>query len=218
MKELIYTNLGRMPYAQVLKMQLGLVEKVKACPEGPAYMLLVEHDPPVITRGRRGGDENILASTELLKAKGIELHDTARGGDVTYHGPGQLVGYPIIRVDRKGRSVHGYIRDLEEVLIQLLARFDIKAKRVEGFTGVWVGEEKIAAIGVAVSRWVTYHGFALNVCPDLSHFGLIIPCGLKGKAVTSMAKILKKEITPEQLIEPLLECFHNVFGFETHTS
>ncbi len=218
MKQLIYTNLGKMPYAEVLEMQLGLVDKVKARPGGPGYMLLVEHDPPVITRGRRGGDENILAGVELLKAEGIELHDTARGGDVTYHGPGQLVGYPIIRVDRKGRSVHGYIRDLEEVLIQLLAKFDIAAERVEGLTGVWTSQGKIAAIGVAVSRWVTYHGFALNVCPDLSHFDMIIPCGLKGKAVTSMAKLLKKEITPGQLIEPLLECFGMVFGFEIHSS
>jgi lipoate-protein ligase B len=165
-------DLGRMAYQTALDLQMGRVEELKreaaASPDAPekAYLILVEHDPPVITLGRGADENNVILSPEELKSQGFQIHTVSRGGDVTYHGPGQLVGYPILRVDRHGRDVHRYLRDIEEVVIRLLARFGVEGTRKPGLTGVWVGEEKIAATGVALSRWVSYHGFPLNVCPN----------------------------------------------------
>jgi lipoyl(octanoyl) transferase len=182
-------RLGRMPYADALALQRALVEDRRADRIGDV-LLLVEH-PPVLTVGVRGdgGRSHILASPDALAARGIEVHETGRGGDVTYHGPGQIVGYPIIDLKPDRCDVHGYLRDLEEVLIRVAADFGIDAARVPGLTGVWVGEHKVAAIGVRISRWVTSHGFALNLAPNLEDFDLIVPCGIADRGVTSLARL-----------------------------
>ena len=215
MTELVFIDAGRRPYAETLRLQEALLAQVRAGERELAYLLLVEHDPPAITVGRGRGRDHIVATPQQLADEGVELHETARGGDVTYHGPGQLVGYPIIRVDRHGRDVHKYLRDLEEVLIRLLGRFGIGGGRREGLTGIWVGREKIAAIGVAFRRWVSYHGFALNVMPKMSHFDLIVPCGIAGEGVTSMAAVLGRSVSVDEVKQPLVECVADVFGFAT---
>jgi len=218
MARLTVRDLGHVGFSDAFRLQTKLVERVQA-DRDQAYLLLLEHDPPVVTLGKSAKAEHVLASAEQLAAAGVEVHKTTRGGDVTYHGPGQLVGYPILRI----RDVRKYLRDLEEVLIRALARFGIGADRRQGspadarsgrFTGVWVGDEKIAAIGVAVRRWVTYHGFALNVAPDMAHFDLIVPCGLHGHPVTSLAQQLGRRITVEEVRPVVVECFVEAFGFE----
>lgn len=213
MAELTTIDVGRQAYAETLALQHRLLAEVQGSEAELARLILVEHDPPVITMGRARGRDNIVATPQQLAGEGVEIHQTTRGGDVTYHGPGQLVGYPIVRVDLHGRDVHRYLRDLEEALIRLLGRFGIDGGRREGLTGIWVGDEKIAAIGVAFSRWVSYHGFALNVAPDLSHFGLIVPCGITDKGVTSMAAVLGRDVDVAEVKAPLVECLTDVFGF-----
>jgi lipoate-protein ligase B len=208
-------DLDRCDYDTALALQTRLVAHRKAHRSEDGHLVLVEHDPPVITRGRRGGDRFLLTGRDELARRGIDLRDTKRGGDVTYHGPGQLVGYPVFDLTAADRSVHGHIRRLEQVLIDALARFDVRAERVAGLTGVWVGDEKIAAIGIAVTRWVTYHGFALNVNTDLSHFGLIVPCGIADRGVTSLARLLGRPIEMAEVAAGVLECFQTVFGFQT---
>jgi len=182
-------RLGLVAYDQALALQRQLVEERRA-EAIPDLLLLVEH-PPVLTLGVRGdgGRSHILATPEALAASGIEVFETGRGGDITYHGPGQIVGYPIISLKPDRCDVHRYVRDLEEVLIRVAADYGISAKRVEGLTGVWVGEEKLAAIGVRISRWITSHGFALNHATNLSHFDLIVPCGIADRGVTSLTKL-----------------------------
>ncbi len=184
-----------MPYDQALALQRRL--QVQAIEDrggtGRQWLLLVEHDPPVITVTRRPeAAGHVLASAEALAAAGVERHDTDRGGDVTYHGPGQLVAYPILDLNRLGLRLHEYMRWLEGVILDTLASFGIAGERDDSATGVWVassdGPRKIAAMGVRVSRWVSMHGLALNVDPNLQHFDLIVPCGLHGRAVTSMAQ------------------------------
>ena len=183
-------DLGRMRYAPAFDLQRDLVERRKRG-EIPDQLLFIEHDP-VVTLGRNAHAENVLADPELLERAGIELHHTDRGGDVTYHGPGQVVGYPIFDLREWKRDVVAYVRGIEEVLIGALSEFDIEARRIAGATGVWVstpgGPAKIAAIGVHISRWVTSHGFALNVDTDLTYFRYIVPCGLT-QPVTSMRAI-----------------------------
>jgi lipoyl(octanoyl) transferase len=178
-----------MPYSEALTLQRTLVEDRRADLIEDT-LLLVEH-PPVITLGVKGdgGRSHIVAAPEALAARGIEVHETGRGGDVTYHGPGQIVGYPIINLKPDRMDVHRYVRDLEEVLIRVAADFRIVATRVPGLTGAWVGREKLAAIGVRLSRWITSHGFALNVAPDLDDFSLIVPCGIADRGVTSLARL-----------------------------
>jgi lipoyl(octanoyl) transferase len=180
-------ELGRMDYGAALGLQKRLEAERKA---GliPDQLLLVEH-PHVITLGRNGQEANLLAGEEILTRAGISFYRTDRGGDITYHGPGQLVGYPIIDLREWRRDVGAYMRGIEQVLIDTLDEFGIAAGRIPKLTGVWVGERKIAAIGVHISRWVTSHGFALNVSTDLSYFQYIVPCGLT-KPVTSMAQLL----------------------------
>ncbi len=214
MAELVTLDVGRAAYGPTLRLQERLRREVHGAPEERAYLVLVEHDPPVITLGRGADAAHVVAPRERLAREGVEVHETQRGGDVTYHGPGQIVGYPILRLDLHGRDVHRYLRDLEETLIRLLARFGIQGERARGMTGVWVGREKVAAIGVAISRWVTWHGFALNVDPDLAHFGLIVPCGLQGMGVTSLARLLGRPITVAEVKGPLVECLVEVFGFD----
>ncbi|HUU42200.1 MAG TPA: lipoyl synthase, partial [Planctomycetota bacterium] len=177
------------------------------------YLVLVEH-PPVVTLGRRADRSNVRVSEDELRRRGFELHETARGGDVTYHGPGQIVGYPIIDLDRHRTGVREYLRLLEEVLIRTLAEFDIDGRRIDGLTGVWTDRGKVAAIGVAVRRWITYHGFALNVNTDLSHFRVITPCGISGRPVTSLAEILGREIDASAVRRVLEREFRAVFGFD----
>jgi lipoyl(octanoyl) transferase len=181
--------LGLTLYAEALALQRRLVEERRA---GliPDTLLLVEH-PHVLTVGVRGdgGRSHVLASMEALAAKGIAVHETGRGGDITYHGPGQIVGYPIIDLRPDRCDVHRYVRDLEEVLIRAAGDFDIEASRISGLTGVWVGEAKLAAIGVRISRWITSHGFALNISTDLDYFNLIVPCGIADRRVTSFCQL-----------------------------
>ncbi|HEV2200405.1 MAG TPA: lipoyl(octanoyl) transferase LipB [Bryobacteraceae bacterium] len=176
-------DLGRMRYADAFALQQDLVAKRKA-DEIPDHLLFVEH-PHVVTMGRGGHDENLLADPDLLERAGIEFHRTDRGGDVTYHGPGQIVGYPIVDLRKWKRDVVAYVRGLERVLIDALGEFGIASERVQGATGVWTSAGKIAAIGVHIGRWVTSHGFALNVDTNLDYFRYIVPCGLT-KPVTSM--------------------------------
>lgn len=211
-------DLDRGAYADALALQMRLVEQVKSAGDDchDAHLILVEHDPPVITLGKAAKSANVLVDESVLARQGIELHKITRGGDVTYHGPGQIVGYPIVNLRALDSDVRAYVARLEETLIRLLGRFGIDAFRRKGLTGVWVGDSprKIAAIGVAVSRWVTYHGFALNVDPDLAHFDLIVPCGIADAAVTSMAHVLGRAITTAEIKPVLIECFQEVFGFE----
>ena len=189
MQALEIRRLGLVPYANALALQRQLVEQRRA-EAIPDQLLLVEH-PPVLTLGVRGdgGRSHILATPEALASRGIEVFETGRGGDITYHGPGQIVGYPIVNLKPDRCDVHRYVRDLEEVLIRVAADYGITARRIDGLTGVWVDDAKLAAIGVRISRWVTSHGFALNHRTDLSHFGLIVPCGIADRGVTSLAEL-----------------------------
>ena len=213
MAELVTLDLGRAAYEPTLRLQERLRDDVKAAADERAYLILVEHDPPVITLGRGARAAHVTASRRRLAREGVEVHESARGGDVTYHGPGQLVGYPILRLDLHGRDVRRYLRDLEEVLIRVLARLGVEGTRAEGLTGVWVGPEKVAAIGVAISRWVTWHGVAINVNTNLDHFGLIVPCGIPGRGVTSLSRLLGRPITVAEVTPLLVEYVVEVFGF-----
>ena len=191
---------GRMSYADAWALQRALVAARQA-DLIEDVILLVEH-PPVITVGRGGRSAHILVPRDLLAARGFDVYDVERGGDVTYHGPGQLVGYPILNLRALDEDVVRYVRLLEAALIRALAGFGIPAQRVRGYPGVWVGDAKIAAVGVAIKRKVTMHGFALNVAPDLDHFAVINPCGL-GKPVTSMARVLGRPV-PLTEAQPLV--------------
>lgn len=203
-------DLGEMAWDKAYALQQELVEKRKR-DEIPDQFLLVEH-PHVVTMGRNGHDSNLLASPEVLERSGIAFHQTNRGGDVTYHGPGQLVGYPILQLNNWKRDVHAYVRALEQMVINLLGEYGIEAGRVEGATGVWVGEAKICAIGVHLSRWVTCHGFALNVTTDLRYFQYIIPCGLT-KPVTSLAQ-LGVNVEWDQVKLAICRQFAAIFQYE----
>jgi len=206
-------RLGRVPYAEALALQRSLVEERRAGAIRDT-LLLLEH-PHVLTVGVRGdgGRSHILASDETLASRGIEVHETGRGGDITYHGPGQIVGYPIIDLNPDRRDVHRYVRDLEAVLIGVAAGYGIEAGRVEGLTGVWVGDEKLAAIGVRIARWITSHGFALNVTTSLDHFELIVPCGIADRGVTSLERLLGRPIPTAEVENGIIEQFAKVFCF-----
>ena len=205
-----FRDLGRMGWAAAFEMQQQLVARRKAG-EIPDQFLVVEH-PHVVTVGRNGHEENLLASPEVLNRTGIELYKTDRGGDVTYHGPGQIVGYPILDLRDWKRDVGAYVRAIEQMIIDTLGDFGIEAGREPGMTGVWIAPPaKIAAIGVHISRWVTSHGFALNVTTDLEYFRYIVPCGLT-KPVTSM-RALGVDPPREAVIERLCRHFEEVFGF-----
>ena len=208
-------RLGLLGYQEALDLQKELVERRRR-DEIPDQLLLLEH-PPVITLGvkARSSRSHVLESDESLAAKGVGLFETGRGGDVTYHGPGQLVGYPIFNLKPDRCDVHQYVRDLEEALIRAVAAFGISGRRVQGLTGVWVGsegaEEKLAAIGVRISRWVTSHGFALNVNTRLEHFGLIIPCGIADRGVTSMERLLGRPVGMDEVQQAVESAFRAVF-------
>ena len=205
-------RLGAVPYEEGLGLQRALVDE-RLCGRVDDVLLLLEHHH-VLTLGvrRDGGRRHILASTDQLAARGVEVHETGRGGDITYHGPGQLVGYPILDLKPDRCDVHRYMRDLEEVLIRTAAHYGIAARRVPGLTGVWVGQDKLAAIGVRVARWVTSHGFALNVTTDLDYFNLIVPCGITDRGVTSLARQLGCPVDRSEVENLIVSHFCDVFG------
>lgn len=201
-------DLGGMRYAEAFALQQSLVSQRKSGEIGD-QLLFVEH-PHVVTMGRNGRGENLLASPEVLERSGIEFHSTDRGGDITYHGPGQIVCYPILDLRDWKRDVVAYVRAIEEVVIGTLDEFGIEGGRVAGASGVWVGDAKVAAIGVHISRWVTSHGFALNLDTDLNYFRYIVPCGLT-KPVTSM-RALSCEAERGEVIASLTRQFGKIFG------
>jgi len=205
-------HLGRVPYADALELQKDLVDRRRAG-EIPDTLLLLEH-PHVITLGSGSHAEHVLVSDEERARRGIELFATGRGGDVTYHGPGQLVGYPILDLKPDRCDLHRYLRDLEEVLIGVLAELGIEGGRKEGLTGVWAGDRKIAAIGVRVSSgWITSHGFALNVATDLSFFGAIVPCGIRRHGVGSLSEELGRPVTLDEASAAVVRAMERTFGF-----
>lgn len=207
-------DLGLCPYKEALKVQYKLVEQVQKEMINDT-LILVEH-PPVVTMGRNASEGNLLLPEGLMKEKGIALEYIERGGDATYHGPGQLVGYPIFNLKKNhGRSIRKFVENLEEVFIRMLRQeYNIQAGRHECNAGVWLGEEKIVAIGLAVKRGVTMHGFALNVNTQLEHFNVIVPCGLQDKSVTSLEKLLGKKQDMEQAKKHVLKYFKEVYQYE----
>lgn len=208
--------LGRIEYREAWELQDALALQ-RLSGEIPDTLLLLEH-PPTLTLGRGADAANIVASAARLARMGVAVIETNRGGDVTYHGPGQLVGYPILKLDQPPHrpDLHMYLRNLEEMLIRTLAVFGLEAGRFPGYTGVWIEPEspdarKVAAIGIRTSKWITQHGFALNVCTDLAHFGLIVPCGIRGYSVTSLQLLLGREISLMDPIPALIKSFESVF-------
>lgn len=204
-------KLGMMPYAEALQIQQTLVRQ-RRDNEVSDVLLLVEH-PHVVTLGvnARHRLSNLLVTPSQLSAMGVELHDVTRGGDVTYHGPGQLVGYPILDLRPDRCDVHRYVRDLETVIMRTVLMFGVRSSRIPGLTGVWVGDDKLAAIGVRLSRWVTSHGFALNISTDLKYFDLIRPCGIDRKGVTSLSRITGSRVLYESVESVLIKEFGSVF-------
>src|ERR671913_2152016 len=199
-----------MPYADALELQRGLVEDRKAG-RIPDTLLLLQH-PHVVTIGvKKDGRSHIIATPEQLSSRGVEVFETGRGGDVTYHGPGQLVGYPILDLNPDRRDVHRYVRDLEEVMIRVCADYGLAAGRVKGMSGAWIGAEKIGAIGVRISRWITSHGFAFNVSTNLDHFGLIVPCGIGDRGVTSLEKAVGRPVPIREAEDAVVRHFTDVF-------
>jgi lipoyl(octanoyl) transferase len=198
------------PYAEGLALQERLVaERQRGAI--PDTLVLLEH-PPVFTLGRSARPENVLLPVEALRARGFEVHESGRGGDVTYHGPGQVVGYPILHLGPGRQDVHRYVRDLEEVMMRTARDYGLAAGRVPGLTGVWIGEAKIGAIGVRIARWVTSHGFAFNATTDLAPFGLIVPCGITGRGVTSLERLLGRRPPAQEVEDRLAGHLADVFG------
>ena len=212
MRELEVRRLGVVPYADALAMQRALVEERRAN-RLPDLLLLLQH-PAVITVGVRGdgGRSHIVANAARLAALGVAVSETGRGGDVTYHGPGQIVGYPILDLRPDRCDVHRYVRDIEEVMIRTCLDYGVPAARIGGLTGAWVGTDKIGAIGVRISRWITSHGFAFNVATDLAYFDLIVPCGIADRGVTSLQRVLDRTVSIVNVEESLVRHFESVFG------
>jgi lipoyl(octanoyl) transferase len=209
-RPLAVRRLGRVRYADGLTLQADLVRERQAG-QVPDTLLLLEHDP-VFTLGQNARRENVLAPAEVLRAQGFDVHDTGRGGDVTYHGPGQLVAYPILSLSPDRCDIHLYLRDLEEVMIRTCADYGLAALRVDKMTGTWIAGRKVGAIGVRVSRWVTSHGLALNVNTDLEAFRHIVPCGLAGHEVTSLARERGRPLALGDVMNRLVHHFTEVFG------
>ncbi len=209
--------LGRQDYREAWTLQRAMAAQ-RLADAIPDTLLLLEH-PPTLTLGRSADPAHLLASPEMLERAGVAVVETDRGGDVTYHGPGQLVGYPILnlRAAPHQPDLHAYLRDLEKTLIRALAVYGVTAGRFPGLTGVWTQLDtphpiKIAAIGIKTSRWITTHGFALNVCPNLAHFDLIVPCGIRDYGVTSLSRLLNRDITVEEVRPAVQTAFAEVFG------
>jgi lipoate-protein ligase B len=222
MKACLAVDLGVMAYGPAFELQRRLVGARKAGAIGDV-LLLCEH-PHVVTLGRNGQREHLRVSGRVLDQMGVEFHATDRGGDITYHGPGQVVGYPIVNLAEIRRDVVWYVRQIEETLIRASADFGVAARREPGLTGVWVdaaggrGPEKLAAIGVHFSRWVSSHGFAYNVATDLRFFDLIVPCGIADKGVTSLERLLGRAVEPAEFRPRVVERFGEVFGFRMETA
>lgn len=219
MMKLTLLDLGRKDYGEVWVIQKKLVQEVISGTSGDT-LILVEH-PAVITLGRRGSEEDILISSQGLSRRSIQFFQVDRGGRATFHGPGQLVAYPILRLLGRERDIHQYLRNLEEVIIKLLAGLGIKGQRREGHSGVWVNDHKVASIGIGVKKWVTYHGLALNVDVDLDYFSLIDPCGLGQAKVTSLAKFLSFRVKMDEVKRSMVKSFSEVFKripiFQSHS-
>ena len=205
-------RLGVVPYAEALTLQRELVEERRAG-RVPDLLLLLQH-PRVITLGVKGdgGRANVLVSDEQLAEMGVEISETGRGGDVTYHGPGQIVAYPILDLKPDRCDVHRYVRDLEEVMIRVCADYGVSASRISGLTGAWIGNEKVGAIGVRISRWITSHGFAFNVSTILADFQLIVPCGIADHGVTSLEQATGRRLPMSEVEERVIDQFAAVFG------
>jgi lipoate-protein ligase B len=205
-------DLGLVDYERARTIQLQLVDK-RIEEKTEDTFLFVSH-PPTITIGRGGGSGNVIASPEVLESRKVKIYEVERGGDVTFHGPGQQVVYPIVNLDNRGRDLHQFLRNLEEVVIQFLLNYDISGVRVDGKTGVWVQDKKICAIGIAVKRWVSYHGLALNLDTDLTYFQLINPCGFHPDSVTSLQSLTDGPIDRSKIFFQLVNAIENVFGVE----
>ncbi len=209
-------RLGRIGYADALAVQHDLVAKRSANPRSgggsvvPDTLLLLEHSP-VITLGRGSKEGNVLLSAEALRARGVELHESGRGGDVTYHGPGQVVGYAIVDLKPDRCDVRRFVGDLEETMIRCAADYGLAAGRSKGMVGAWIGDRKIGAIGVRISRWVTMHGFAFNVSTNMTHFDLIVPCGIPDRGVTSLERELGRSVPMDEVMDRLASHFADVF-------
>jgi lipoyl(octanoyl) transferase len=202
-------DLGRLDYLAAWDVQRAFHAEV-ADGQRPPTLLLVEHDP-VITFGRKGGRDHLRVGEDELRERGFALYDIERGGDVTYHGPGQLVGYPIFPV---GRRVRDFLRSLEGALVRVLASFGVDGAGSPGYAGVWVGDEKVVAIGVAIKRNVAFHGFAMNVHTDLAHFETIVPCGIADRGVTSLARLLGRDVSLDEVRPRVVEAFRLEFGHD----
>ncbi|MGB5697829.1 MAG: lipoyl(octanoyl) transferase LipB [Polyangiales bacterium] len=207
---MLFCRLGTVDYAEAHRLQKDLQAR-RISGEIDDVVLLLEH-PPVLTLGRSAKDRHVLAPREALEAQGISVHEVGRGGDVTYHGPGQLVAYPIIDLKPDRRDVRKYVWSLEETMIRTCADFGLSASRVSGLNGAWIDDRKVGAVGVRISRWVTMHGLALNANSDLSHFDLIVPCGIADKAVTSLSAELGRTVGVTDVVEPLARHLAALFG------
>ena len=203
---------GLKDYMEAYNLQKELlVKRIKN--EIPDTLILTEHTP-TFTIGRKGGRENLLVNEEVLKKNGIKVYEIDRGGDITYHGPGQIVGYPIMNLSEWNKDIHLYLRSLEEVIIRFLSHFKIMAGRINNYTGVWVGDCKIAAIGIGVSKWTTFHGFCININPNKKHFSMITPCGIRDKSITSLDELTGEATDIEYAKQVLATEFGNCFERE----
>ena len=207
-------ELGTVPYEKALEYQENLLAK-RIAEEIQDSLILLEH-PPTITTGRKGNTENLLVREEYLKKHGISFVHASRGGDITFHGPGQIVGYPILNLKNHGMDIRKHLRMIEEMIIRTLRDFEIEGRRIDGVTGVWVKRSKIASIGIAIRKWVTYHGFALNVSTNLDYFELILSCGITDVRITSIGSWLgnEEEVKMDDVTRSVIKNFMGVFGFE----
>ncbi len=205
-------NLGLQKYNNAWNLQKQIFQEVTKN-RNQNYLILTEH-PPVITLGKSSKEKNIVTNQNVLQSENIDVVEIDRGGDVTFHGPGQIVGYPIFNLENFKKDIHWYLRSIEEIIIQTLNHFEISAGRIKDLTGVWVNNQKICAIGIKVTRWVTMHGFALNVSTQLDYFNHIIPCGINDRSVTSMQEVKNQNISLEQVKEKICESFEKVFNIE----
>ena len=209
---MLFCHLGTVDYVEAHRLQRALQAK-RIAGEIDDVVLLLEH-PPVLTMGRSAKEQHIIAAPEVLAARGVSVHEVGRGGDVTYHGPGQLVAYPIIDLKPDRRDVRKYMWSLEETMIRTCADFGLSADRVEGLNGAWIGDRKVGAVGVRISRWVTMHGLALNADSDLTHFDLIVPCGIRDKTVTSLSSELGRTVGVPEVLDPLARNFAQLYDAE----
>ncbi len=207
-------ELGTVPYEKALEYQESLLSK-RIAEEIPDSLILLEH-PPTITTGRKGNTGNLLVRKEYLEKHGISFVHASRGGDITFHGPGQIVGYPILNLKNHEMDIRKHLRSIEEVIIRTLGDFEIEGRRIDGVTGVWVKRSKIASIGIAIRKWVTYHGFALNVSTNLDYFELILSCGITDVRITSIGSWLRDEenVRMDDVTQSVIKNFMGVFGFE----